>query len=342
MELKNYFSILKKQWRLILMVTLVIGVLATVASAFISPSYHAQVRLRVATPVGGSLGDVYYQTTFAARLMNTYVQVATSEQIMSDLKEKLGLKSLPTINVRIVPDSEVIQIDVEDNDPVQAAKVANGLADLLITKSQFNAVENETDSGNVKILTSRRDEIEKNLSEARKEHDRLVELYSLTTAKISVLDRTIRLKESSYTTLEMRYQEALIADVVVTTSRSRATLDALNQEMNRVNEEIQTLNKEYETLLKASNEYMQQITMIRQIVVSDQSTYSDLLYRIDSYMVANSQQENSQGMIIISPAVEAINPSGISRMFVIVLGWMCGLFAGIIVGFMRDNLGQLT
>lgn len=338
MELKSYISILKRQWKVVLMVTTAVGVMTIVASMFLSPMYHAQARLRVATPVGGALGEISYQTTFAIRLMNTYVQMATSEQMMSDLREMLELEELPSINVKIVPDSEVIQIDVEDDDPVQAARVANGLAELLIAKSRFHPLENGTTSEELNILINRRDELEKGLSEANQEHDRLVGLYSATTAKISILDRTIRLRESSYSLLENSYEEALVENAVSATARSKLTIAALDQAMTRMNNEIQTLNNEYEEILAASNEYMQQIVMIRQTIAGEQSAYSDLLYRIDSFMVANSRQENSQGMVIISQAVAATSPGGTSRIFVILLGWVCGLIVGVIAGFMSDNL----
>ena len=87
MEMKAYLAILGRRWRIVLLVWLVICGAAVYGSRYILPSYQAETRLRVITPEAGSFGDTYHETTFANRLMNTYAQIATSEQVMNDLKK---------------------------------------------------------------------------------------------------------------------------------------------------------------------------------------------------------------------------------------------------------------
>ena len=223
---------------------------------------------------------------------------------------------MPDISVKIIPDSEIILIVVESADPSLAAETANGLAEVIISK-QDQVMENSASSEELNILTDRRNELESELVQAKAEQDRLVPIYSQTLAQIAVLDRTIRMKEASYQTFlnQNRYDE-----------------------MNRLGKELEVLNQQYEELSTNSNEYMQQLTMLRQTIQNDQSAYSDLLYRYDSVLSASYRKKNAQNLLIASPAIEPSKPAGFGRWFVIGLGVICGLIGGIILAFLFDNL----
>ena len=199
MEMKTYLAILGRRWRVILLIGLVISGAAVYGSKYVLPIYQAETRLRVITPEAGSFGDTYHETTFANRLMNTYAQIATSEQVMNELKEKLNLETLPDISVKIIPDSEIILIVVKSSDPSLAAETANGLAEVIISK-QDEVMRNSANSEELNILTDRRNKLETELAQAKAEQSRLVPIYSQTLAQIEVLDKTIRMKEASYQT----------------------------------------------------------------------------------------------------------------------------------------------
>jgi succinoglycan biosynthesis transport protein ExoP len=316
MEMKIYLEILGRRWRVILIVMVVISGLAIYASRYILPSYQAETQLRVITPEAGSFGDTYHETTFANRVMNTYVQIATSEQVMNDLKKKLNLETLPDISVKIIPDSEIILIVVESSNPSLAATTANGLAEVIISK-QDQVMTNSTSSEELNILTDRRNELETELTQAKAEQDRLIPIYSHTLAQIAVLDRAIRMKEASYQTFLNQNRLA---------------------EVNGLENELKVLNQQYEELSTNSNKYLQQLTMLRQTIQNDQTAYSDLLYRYDSVLSASYRKHDAQNLLITSTAIEPSKPSGLGGWFIIGLGVICGLIGGVVLAFVFDNL----
>jgi capsular exopolysaccharide synthesis family protein len=111
---------------------MVVTLIAVIAGTFTAtPIYSATATLRIAT---GAAGTVEYSDyMYAERLLNTYKQIATSSPILDQLKQRLGLADTPKIEVKILSGTELIQIYVEHDDPIMAAKIANTLAEIIIT-----------------------------------------------------------------------------------------------------------------------------------------------------------------------------------------------------------------
>ena len=318
MELKAYLIVLQRRWKLTLLVFFAVILLSIVGSSFYSPNYQAETSLRLIPPLGGSLENPYYQTTYANRLMNTYAQIASSELLLNELKEKLGLATLPDIRVTIVPDSEIVQIIVQSSNPVLAAKTANTLAELTISK-QKTTIENSAPSSGLSILSNRIDELKSELEKANQKHDELVMNYSQTTAQLTTLDKEIQMQE-------VNYQNLLIA------------LGPINEEVTALRGEIESRYQEYQDLSSKSNEYLQQITMLRQSIQNDQSAYTNLLLQYDTVQVTNLIQVSTENIQIVSPAVPPSTPTGFSKPFVLGLGILCGLIASVVSAFVFDNL----
>ena len=337
MELKDYLSILARRWQIILLMTLTATIVFIFGSNYIPPNYQAVATLQVITPLAGSSGSTYHETAFANRLINTYAQVATSDQVMNELKEKLGRDKLPDISVKIIPDSEIIKITVEGSNPSLVAQTANGLAALIIAK-QTNAVADSSNSEELSFLTARRDALVKDLEEANQDLDKMIESSSQTAAQLAVLDRAIQLKQSSYQSLLGQYQQALIADTVYSTATSRSTLAVLGEQLALVEKDLESLDQEYKDLSTKSNEYSQQILLLRQTIQNYQNTYADILSRYDSTLGASLRQQRAQDILLVSPASEPTRSTALSRMFVIGLGLLLGCIGGVILAFLYDSL----
>ena len=309
MELKTYLSILIRRWRLVLLVVLIVSGLFAYGSEYLPPSYQAETRLRVITPLAGSMRDAYHEVYFASRLITTYAQIATSDQIMSELQEDLNLEKLPEISVKIIPDSEIIQIVVVSADRDLSAKAANALAELIISK-QDKVLDTSAISEGVDLMAKQKNELQAKLAEANKEYDELVLISSQTTAQIETLDRKIRTKEELYRELAVQQRQA---------------------EMNALADEMASYNQQYEKLSTDSSIYTQQIVMLRQEIENDQRIYADLLYN-------NIRPERTQDILVISPAIVPSIPNSPGRWFFVGLGVICGLIAGVVVAFVFDSL----
>lgn len=309
MELKTYLAILARRWRIVLLVFLVVGGAFAYGSKYLPPSYQAETRLRVITPLAGSMRDAYHEVYFASRLITTYAQIATSDQIMIELKEKLNLEVLPEISVNVIPESEIIQIVAVSSDRNLSADTANGLAELIISK-QDKVLDSSPGSRDVDVLVTRQNELQAKIAEASAEHDKLIQNYSKITAQIQTLTRNLE-------TIE-----ALYFDLV---SQQRQTeADALAVEMAAINQQFEELSIE-------SMVYSEQILMLRQQIESYQQVYSDLVY-------GSARPERTRDLIIISPAVVPTVPSSPGIAFFVGLGAICGLIVGVVVAFVFDSL----
>lgn len=336
MELKMYIEILARRWRIVLLVAVVVICLAAVGSRFISPMYQATAVLRVITPSGGGSGDVNYQTTFATRLINTYAQIAVSEQIKNEMKEKMGTNKLPDITVKVVPESEILQVIVESENPALAAKTANTLVSALLSYQDNTA--DTSNSQELNILSTRREELQDELLQAQLQHEELVQTYSKISADMAVLNRTIQLKESSYINLQDQYEQTVVSEAVFTSSTVRATKEILSEEIDRIEKELTALNQQYKDLSTKSNEYQQKISLALQTIQSIRTAYLDLLFQYDSVSLANSRKADAQNVAIVSPATEPLKPSGTGQLFVLGLGLICGVIVGVIAAFVIDSL----
>jgi non-specific protein-tyrosine kinase len=210
MELRDYLTILwRRKWVVIatLLMTEIVVVVATVKT---TPVFTASTLLRIATSTRSSFS--YTDSLYADRLMNTYVKLATTKPVLDELKQRLGLTYLPGIGVEIISETELLQIQVEDQDPVLAAKVANTLANILISQS------GEKYTGNGKstldILNEQLSVTEKELNQTRKEYTVLATQTPNDADALLAAKQAVDSKQQIYNAVLQEYEQALINSVL--------------------------------------------------------------------------------------------------------------------------------
>jgi len=133
MELKDYLEIFaRRKWVIFLTVffTLAIVIIGVIQAP---PKYTAIAELRVLTAKAGSVDFLEFNVEYSERLIGTYVNIATSNPILEELSRHVT--PLPKITVEHTPNTEIIQLKVEDIDPALAQYAANKLAQIIITQS---------------------------------------------------------------------------------------------------------------------------------------------------------------------------------------------------------------
>jgi capsular exopolysaccharide synthesis family protein len=141
MELAAYFEIIKRRAMIIIITTVVAVVVAIIGYLTSDTTYESTATLRI---VPYSIGDPpYSQLVYAERVMNTYVEIATSQPVLERVVERLGLGPNQRINVtvEVVPDSELIRIIVQDTNPNMAANIANTLTELLLEERPIKDIQ---------------------------------------------------------------------------------------------------------------------------------------------------------------------------------------------------------
>jgi capsular polysaccharide biosynthesis protein len=143
MEINAYLKPIIKWWRL-LAITTVLAVVSSSISTFFQPKlYVSRTTLMIGTTIlnpNPDSGQIY----IASQLATIYADIAKREPIQAATKEALGIDWLPSYNVRVVPNTQLIEISVTDTNPQRAQVIANELANQLRAQSPAT---NESETG---------------------------------------------------------------------------------------------------------------------------------------------------------------------------------------------------
>ena len=138
MEAKQYIMLLKR-WAWFLVLGLLLG--GTGAFAFSlsqKPVYQATTQVLVMRAPESSTSDFTYLND--QQLAQTYTQTIMMRPILNAVNQKLDVNVLPgQITAQIVPNTQLIQISVENTDAQKAADITNTLVDVFI--QQNNALQ---------------------------------------------------------------------------------------------------------------------------------------------------------------------------------------------------------
>ena len=131
-DLREYFSIIKKKWYIMAILCVICVAISSVYSFFIAkPVYQAETTLIVKTEkVEGTNTVSSDQIKTTQQLALTYGEIIKSRKVLEDVIKNLNLKesygSLSSkISVSTVTDTQIIKVSVQDTNKSNAAKIAN-------------------------------------------------------------------------------------------------------------------------------------------------------------------------------------------------------------------------
>jgi receptor protein-tyrosine kinase len=139
MEIQTYLAILmRRKW--IIIITVVVALIAVVVGQLnATPTFRAASIVRISPDGAGAIdyGDLLY----AEQLLNTYATLVHSDPILTEVQTAIGSSKTTSalrsqIDVEFPPDTELMRLVVEDEDPVMAANAANELAVILVEQSR--------------------------------------------------------------------------------------------------------------------------------------------------------------------------------------------------------------
>ena len=138
MEIKSYFAPLLKWWWLII----ACGVVAAGACFLIvrsqPPVYLSSTTLIIGRTIfdpNPSSNDIY----LGQQLGNLYANIGSKQPVKDATMKALGMAWIPEYTIKPMADSQFIQIEVKDTDPVRAARVAAELANQMVNLSPGSA-----------------------------------------------------------------------------------------------------------------------------------------------------------------------------------------------------------
>ena len=154
-SLGEILEVLKKRWKMILIITLVSTLLSGLVSFFlISPKYEASTKLFIGKEEGADQGYNQNDVSMYQKLMKTYSEAIKTRDLVgraikttnSNLTENEVLGKLKVVTVA---DTQVLQIKFEDNDPNEAANMVQAITEEFMITSKV-LVPN----GNIRIIES--------------------------------------------------------------------------------------------------------------------------------------------------------------------------------------------
>lgn len=137
-SLREIFEVLKKRVKIIAAITIV-SVLASAVITFfvIKPVFESNTTIMVGKPKNRIMdpnNPITYQEVQTNRLLvSTYGEIAKSRSVLEEVIKSMNLAMTSDelrdkVDVSLVKDTEIIQIKVQDHDPVVAANLANAIA----------------------------------------------------------------------------------------------------------------------------------------------------------------------------------------------------------------------
>ena len=208
MELKSLFAPLWK-WRwIILSAAIIAGLVSFIVSLQQAPQYQSRTTLLLGQSITNPNPNTS-QFFLEQQLAAIYADMGTRDPVRRGAMTALGLDWLPPYVVRVIPDTQLIEISVSDTDPYRAKAVAEELANQLILKAPTSIDSGQQDRQN--FIADQLTTLENDISTTQDDiEQKKVELGTLNSAsQISSTEQQIFALENKLSTLQDTYASLL-------------------------------------------------------------------------------------------------------------------------------------
>ncbi|WP_203289121.1 Wzz/FepE/Etk N-terminal domain-containing protein [Metabacillus sp. cB07] len=136
-SLKELFQTLKKRLSLIIIITAIAAATSGLISFFVlTPIYQSSTQILVNQAKSDQQAFQYNEVQTNLQLINTYNVIIKSPAILEKVIQQLDLKMTSSelnenVTVGSEQDSQVVNISVQDENPKQAAEIANTIATVF-------------------------------------------------------------------------------------------------------------------------------------------------------------------------------------------------------------------
>jgi polysaccharide biosynthesis transport protein len=186
MELNKYIFPLRKWWWLVAASTLIAAIFSSLSVLRQPTFYQARTTLMIGTTISDpnpSTNELFLGQQLAA----AYADIANREILLNATKNALGMSRLPQYFARALPNTQFIEITVNDTDPQRAQIVANELATQLVYLNPISGQSGE--QGRQEFIHERLNNLETQIRETEAEIDRLQEELANTFSAQQINDK---------------------------------------------------------------------------------------------------------------------------------------------------------
>jgi polysaccharide biosynthesis transport protein len=134
-EAREYFDILRRRWLSVLVIALTTLTVASLLTLAMPKKYTATTELFFAV-AGESVSELAQGSSFAAKQMSSYANVATSPLVLEPVVRQLALPTTATeleksVEASVPENQVILEVAVTDASPRRAAEIANAVGVTL-------------------------------------------------------------------------------------------------------------------------------------------------------------------------------------------------------------------
>ena len=135
MELQDYLMVVRKRWRVILLVVLLCVALAAAGSLLATKMYESRTQFFVSTTGSEDSGALLQGSTFTQQRVKSYAQLLTTPRILGPVAQDVGVTGdiADQVTATTPPDTVLIEVAVRDSDPDRAKAMAEAIATVFPT-----------------------------------------------------------------------------------------------------------------------------------------------------------------------------------------------------------------
>jgi capsular exopolysaccharide synthesis family protein len=156
-ELGEYLDILRRRWVGVLIIALATLALASAVTLAMPKKYTATTRLFFGV-AADSVTDLAQGSTFAAKQISSFAEVATSPRVLVPVIGQLGLQTTPkelakSVEATVPVNTVILEISATDPDPTRAAQIANAMGTELTKAAADLSPERQDGREAVQVTT---------------------------------------------------------------------------------------------------------------------------------------------------------------------------------------------
>jgi non-specific protein-tyrosine kinase len=211
MELRQYYLIVRRWLWLILLCTVLGAGSAFFVSTQTTPVYEASATLLIQQAPSGD-GSDYQDILTSERLARTYSEMISGRPVMQSVIDQLGLAESPNdlakqLTVELVRDTQLIRLKVEDENPHQAARIADAVAQAFV--GRIDAMQDARYTESMASLQEQMDELSTLMEETEAKIDDLEDdgFGQDEDAEIARLENILAGYRNTYSQLVQNYEE---------------------------------------------------------------------------------------------------------------------------------------
>ena len=228
MSFRRYAQSIRDWVWLIVLSVLLSAATGYLASRSITPAYQASTKLLVTQGGVRASGDTYSSILSAERVARTYAELVKTRPILDQVEQSLQLDPTAgslerSIDVRLVRDTQLLQISVESSAPHVAAELADAVAQATVQQSEalrrarFDA-SRESISRQMGLLAQEIDQRSQELDALRSSPNPPGQPAGTRQAEVSRVQRDLAESQQSYANLLRTFEEVRLTEATALNS----------------------------------------------------------------------------------------------------------------------------